>query len=228
MRSTIRACSISASSRQYLELRSRLMPYLYTAVREMHDTGLPIIRALWLHHPDDLDAVARGDEYLWGRDVLVAPVVEKGATSRKVYLPRGRWIDFWTEEPQDGGREVDRAVDLATTPLYVRAGAAIVPMGPVKQYTSEPTDAPTTFVVYPGADGTASLYEDDGHSFDYRKGAFMRIALSWRKSSGRLTMSLAPGSRMLGMTPRRFEVRLAGSRATKSVDFSGKSTTVQV
>ncbi len=101
--------------RKYLELRYRLMPYLYTAVRETHDTGMPIMRALWLHHADDPAAVARGDEYLWGRDILVAPVVEKGATTRRVYLPRGKWFDFWTEEVVDGGREIDRAVDLATT-----------------------------------------------------------------------------------------------------------------
>jgi len=140
------------------------------AVRETHETGLPIMRALWLHYPDDPAAVARGDEFLWGRDILVAPVVEKGATSRKVYLPGGAsWIDFWTEERVAGGREVDRAVDLATMPLYVRAGA-VVPMGPVKQYVDEPSDAPLEMVVYPGADGTSSLYEDDGRSFDYRQG----------------------------------------------------------
>ena len=69
--------------RKYLELRYRLMPYLYTAVRESARDGLPIMRALWLHYPDDPSAVARGDEYLWGRDILVAPVVEKGATSRR-------------------------------------------------------------------------------------------------------------------------------------------------
>ena len=93
--------------------------------------------------------------------MLVAPVVEKGATTRRVYLPRGTWFDFWTEERIDGGREIDRAVDLATMPLYVRAGA-IIPMGPVKQYTSEPSDEPLTLVVYPGADGASSWYEDDG------------------------------------------------------------------
>jgi alpha-glucosidase (family GH31 glycosyl hydrolase) len=75
--------------RKYLELRYRLMPYLYTAVRTCCETGLPIMRALWLHYPDDANAVARGDEYLWGRDILVAPVTEKGATSRRAYLPRG-------------------------------------------------------------------------------------------------------------------------------------------
>ena len=104
--------------RKYLELRYRLIPYLYTAVRECHDTGMPIIRAMWLHYPDDPIAVARGDQYLWGRDILVAPVVEKGATSRRGYLPRGRWYDFWTGAPMEGGREIDRDVDLATTPLY--------------------------------------------------------------------------------------------------------------
>ena len=72
--------------RKYLELRYRLMPYLHTAVRECHDTGLPIMRALWLHHPDDATAVARGDEFLWGRDILVAPVVQQGATSRQRVL----------------------------------------------------------------------------------------------------------------------------------------------
>jgi alpha-glucosidase/alpha-D-xyloside xylohydrolase len=213
--------------RQYLELRSRLMPYLYTALRDTAETGMPIIRALWLHHSDDQAAVARGDEYLWGRDMLVAPVVEKGATTRRLYLPRGRWIDFWTEGTLNGGREIDRAVDLSITPLYVRAGA-VIPMGPVKQYTSEPSSAPTTLVVYPGADGSSSLYEDDGKSFDYRAGAWMRIAMQWQQSTRRLTLSLAPGSRMLPPTPRRFDVRVAGSKTTKSVEFSGKTVTVQM
>jgi alpha-glucosidase/alpha-D-xyloside xylohydrolase len=213
--------------RKYLELRSRLMPYLYTAVREMHDTGLPIIRALWLHYPDDPAATARGDEYLWGRDILIAPVVEKGAASRALYLPRGRWIDFWTEEAVNGGREIDRAVDLATTPLYVRAGA-VVPMGPVRQYTSEPVVAPPTLVVYAGADGAASLYEDDGKSFAYRQGAWVRIAMRWQDATRRLTLSLASGSRMLPPATRRFDVRVAGSNVTKSVRFSGKPITVQM
>ena len=80
-------------------------------------TGMPILRALWLHYRDDVAAVARGDDYLWGPDLLVAPVVEKGATSRRLYLPGGAWFDFWTEERIDGGREIDCAVDLATVPL---------------------------------------------------------------------------------------------------------------
>jgi alpha-glucosidase (family GH31 glycosyl hydrolase) len=85
---------------------------------------------LWLHYPDDPTAVARGDQYLYGRDILVAPVVEKGATSRSLYLPHGTWYDFWTHEKMEGGREITRKVDLETIPLYVRAGG-IIPIIPL-------------------------------------------------------------------------------------------------
>jgi alpha-glucosidase/alpha-D-xyloside xylohydrolase len=114
--------------KKYLELRYRLLPYVYSAVRECCTTGLPVMRALWLHYPDDGIAVARGDEYTWGRDILVAPVTEKGAARRNVYLPRGNWYDFWTEERLGGGKEITRDVDLATMPLYVREGS-IIPLG---------------------------------------------------------------------------------------------------
>jgi len=87
--SELHNAAVEPICRQYLELRYRLMPYLYSAVRECCQTGMPIIRSLWLHYRDDAVATARGDEYLWGRDILVAPVTERGATSRKLYLPRG-------------------------------------------------------------------------------------------------------------------------------------------
>jgi alpha-glucosidase (family GH31 glycosyl hydrolase) len=211
--------------RTYLELRYRLMPYLYSAVHETSRTGMPILRAMWLHYPDDPVATARGDQYLWGRDLLVAPVVDKGATSRRLYLPRGAWFDFWTEERVEGGREIDRAVDLATTPLYVRAGA-ILPMGPVKQYTSEIVAAPLSVTVYPGADGSFELFEDDGTSFEYRRGAWMGITFLWSDRDRRLSLALTPGSRMRAPIVREVEVRLAGQKAATSVKFSGRPLSV--
>jgi alpha-glucosidase/alpha-D-xyloside xylohydrolase len=218
---------VEVISRKYLELRYRLMPYLQTAVRETHETGLPIMRALWLHYPDDPTAVARGDEYLWGRDILVAPVVEKGATGRRLYLPKGTWIDYWTEKAENGGREFERPVDLSTMPLYVRAGA-VVPHGPVKQYVDEPTTEPMTLVVYPGADGRSTWYEDDGKSFDYRKGAFMKVTMAWRDTTKRLTLDLVSGSRMLAPLRRQIAVRLAGQTAIKTITFEGKRLTVDL
>ncbi len=213
--------------RKYLELRYRLLPYTYTAVKECCETGLPVIRALWLHYSDDPPAVARGDQYLWGRDLLVSPVVEQGASSRRLYLPRGRWFDFWTEESLEGGREIERKVDLATMPLHVRGGA-ILPLGPVRQYVDEPVDGPTTLVVYPGADAAASIYEDDGRSFNYRKGEWMRIELSWRDADRRLSLRLAQGSRMLAPARRAFEVRLAGEQSTRSLVFDGRPLEIRL
>ena len=219
--------AIEPICRKYLELRYRLMPYAYSALRETHETGLPMVRALWLHFPDDTIATARGDQYMWGPDMLVAPVVVKGATSRRVYLPRGTWHDFWTNERVDGGRELERAVDLATMPLYVRAGA-VIPMGPVKQYAEEPSSEPTDLVVYPGADGSSFLYDDDGHTFDYRKGEWTGVEMAWSDRARTLTLSLARGSKVLGGATRAFRVRVAGTSAVTAVEFDGKARRLKV
>jgi alpha-glucosidase (family GH31 glycosyl hydrolase) len=207
--------------KKYLELRYQLMPYLYSAVKECCETGVPIVRAMWLHYPDDATAVARGDQYLYGRDILVAPVVEKGAVSRSVYLPRGAWYDLWTHERIEGGREVVRKVDLETMPVYVRAGA-VIPMGPVKQYTGEKVDEPLALWVHPGADGAFSLYEDDGRTFDYRKGDFMRLDFAWSDRRRRLSVRLAKGSKVLGPARKKMVVRIAGESQTRDFVFDGR------
>jgi alpha-glucosidase/alpha-D-xyloside xylohydrolase len=188
---------------------------------------MPILRALWLHYPEDEAAVARGDEYLWGRDILVAPVVEKGATSRRLYLPRGIWYDFWTGDRIQGPREYDRAVDLNVMPLFVRAGA-LVPLGPVKQFVSEPIDAPPTIQVYPGADGRFVLYEDDGTTFDYQRGDWMGLELLWTDRQRRLDVRLADGSRMRPPDERRIRVQIAGASSARDVIFSGKPIEVRL
>jgi alpha-glucosidase (family GH31 glycosyl hydrolase) len=207
--------------RKYLDLRYQLMPYLYSVVRECCLTGLPIMRALWLHDPDDPVGRARGDEFLWGPNILVAPITEKGAAKRTVYVPRGLWYDYWTGEPIEGGREITRAVDLATLPLYVRGGT-ILPMGPVKQWTTETSEAPLTLRLYSGANGRFLLYEDDGISFGYRKGDWMGIELAWNDQDRRLTLRLADGSRMRPPLERKIEVQRVREKTTASTVFSGK------
>jgi alpha-glucosidase (family GH31 glycosyl hydrolase) len=210
--------------RKFLELRYRMLPYLYSAVRECAVTGMPIMRALWLHFPDDPKAVACADEYLWGRSLLVAPVVEKGATARPLYLPRGAWYDFWTGERLDGGREISRPVDLETIPLYVRAGS-ILPLGPVKQFAAEKVDGPLSLSIYPGADASFLLYEDDGASFNYRQGEWMGIQMTWDDALRTLHLHLAPGSRMIPPKPRAIRVQLA--ETTRNLVFDGNPLEVQ-
>jgi alpha-glucosidase/alpha-D-xyloside xylohydrolase len=214
---------VEPTCRKYLELRYRLLPYLYSAVHECATTGMPIMRALWLHFPDDPKAVECGDQYLWGRNVLVAPVVEKGATTRRIYLPRGAWYDFWTHERVEGGREINRPVDLETMPLYVREGS-ILPLGPVKQFTGEIVEEPLSVSIYPGTDASFLLYEDDGSSFNYRKGEWMGMQMAWDDARRILSLNLAPGSRLLPPESRAIAIKVAGT--TRSLTFEGKPVQV--
>jgi alpha-glucosidase (family GH31 glycosyl hydrolase) len=206
--------------RKYLNLRYQLLPYLYSAVYETHRTGLPVMRALWLAFPNDRRALAVDDAYLWGDSLLVAPVTTQGAEQRTVYLPTGTWYDFWSHTKIEGGSEVSAMADLATMPMYVRAGA-IVPMGPVKQYATEPSSAPLDLYIYPGSDGAFTLYEDDGVSTDHMRGVSSQIELAWTDASRTLAMKLGGASRMYPFTTRRFAVHVIGATEAVEVVFAG-------
>ncbi|HEX5221168.1 MAG TPA: TIM-barrel domain-containing protein [Verrucomicrobiae bacterium] len=230
-RAELRNAEVEPICRKYLELRYRLLPYNYSLVREACDRGLPMMRALWLHYPDDAEAVKLGGEYLWGRDVLVAPVVEKGATTRRVYLPEGTWFDWWTGKQHPGKQWIERPVDLATLPLYVRAGA-IIPFDPIRQFTAQSVSEPPTVLVFPGANGEFTLYDDDGQSLAYRtandpKATWIRFR--WDDAKRRLTiepdkrMKKWPGGR------REFAFKALGSNLEpKRIEFQGKRVVVNL
>jgi alpha-glucosidase/alpha-D-xyloside xylohydrolase len=217
--------AIEPVARKYDELRYQLMPYTYTLAREARDTGLPLMRALWLHYPNDANVKGLGTEYLWGRDLLIAPVFQKDATQRDVYLPGGDWYDWWTNEKSAGGRNVTRAVDLATMPIYVRAGA-IIPFDPVRQYTSEVVNEPTALRVYRGANGQFTLYEDDGTTQQYLAGNATWTQLRWNDATRQLSIQPVNNSR-----PRAshiFNVVLLPEGTTKRVTYAGKPMTVVI
>jgi alpha-glucosidase/alpha-D-xyloside xylohydrolase len=182
---------------------------------------------MWLHYPKDATAVARGDQYLYGRDILVAPVVEKGATSRSVYLPAGAWFDFWTRTKHEGGREIVRDVDLATIPLYVRAGA-LLPMDPVRQYTAEKVDGPMTLWIYPGANGKSTLYIDDGETFDYHKGKCTHVEIEWNDTQRRINLRLKDKSQMITQAKRHIQARVVGEEGHKDIIFEGRPVSVRL
>jgi alpha-glucosidase/alpha-D-xyloside xylohydrolase len=207
----------------YDELRYQLLPYTYTLAWEARATGMPLMRALWLHYPDDPVARGLGSEYLWGRDLLIAPVFEKGATSRAVYLPAGTWYDWWTNQPLTGGTTIRRQIDLSIMPIYVRAGA-IIPFDPIRQYTSQPVTSPTTLRIYPGADGEFTLYDDDGISQQYLRGHATWIRLTWDDRAR--TLTLQPGA-PAGLTSqpvrRRFILRdMTRPAAAKTILYNGQ------
>jgi alpha-glucosidase/alpha-D-xyloside xylohydrolase len=211
--------------RKYLELRYEMLPYIYSAVEQAHRTGLPLMRVLWLDWSQDEKAALIADQYLWGDHFLVAPVLEPGATQRKIYLPAGTWWDFWSNRKTEGGAEIVREVDLSTIPLYVRAGA-IVPMGPARQHAMERSEEPVTLRVYPGADGRSSWYEDDGISFAYRKGQFTRIDCIWQDSLRKLTLDLAAGR--MSSTPRKVRIQAMDTGATKIISPANRVNVVEL
>jgi alpha-glucosidase/alpha-D-xyloside xylohydrolase len=225
-RAELHNAEVEPICRQYLELRYRLLPYNYTLARAAADTGLPLMRALWLHHADDPEAVKLGSEYLWGRDLLVAPVVEKGAKSRRVYLPAGTWHDWWTGEKLEGHRWIERPVDLATLPLYARAGA-IIPLDPVRQFTAQPVTEPTTLRVHSGADGEFVLYDDDGVSLDYQRDVATWTRLRWNDRTRTLAIEPDARSRMKPSQARRFDVVLTPANARQAVEYTGQRVEVK-
>jgi alpha-D-xyloside xylohydrolase len=218
----------------YDELRYRLMPYIYTTAAETYHHDGAIMRGLVMDFPDDPAVRKIDDEYLFGRAFLAAPVTRFKARSRSVYLPSGAsWYDFETGRLYPGGRGVEAPAPLARMPLFVRAGA-IVPMGPVQQYVGEKAGAPITLVVFTGHDGRFELYEDDGLSNGYERGAFSRIPISWDQASGRLTIGARTGT-FTGMAERRvFKVRFIADgvsptgfdAADATVDYAGAPVTV--
>jgi alpha-glucosidase/alpha-D-xyloside xylohydrolase len=211
--------------RDYLNLRYRLLPFLYSSAAQTHATGLPLIRPIWFAARTDEKALSRADEFLFGDSFLVAPVLRPGASRRAVYLPAGKWWDYWTGEAMEGGRELSRPVDLKTMPLYVKAGA-IVPFGPVRQYTAEPVDGTVTLRIYPGADGRFALYEDDGESFRYEQGQFTRVVCEWRDRERTLTLRV--DSRGRPATGRNMQVSLVGSAVPRAITLTGPVTVVKL
>jgi len=219
--------AIEPIARRYAELRYQLLPYTYTLAREARDTGLPLMRAMWLHYPGDARARGLGSQYLWGRDLLVAPVFTKGAASRDVYLPDGVWYDWWTNERLAGGRVVTRHVDLATMPLYVRAGA-LIPVDPARQHTGEAVTEPTTIRTYAGASGSFTLYDDDGISQAYLAGRGTWIRFAWDEAARRLTIEPGAAAGQAGALPRRaFRILVLPDGATRDVVYEGRRVHVR-
>ena len=171
-----------AIRRRYIELRYKLMPYIYTGIEETSRTGLPFMRPVFLDYPQAEDFYGDDRDFLFGRDLLVEPVVTEMVDALDVHLPAGEWYDYWTGAKHSAADKISLHPALDETPLYVRAGA-IIPTQPVVQNTGETPKSPLELRVYPGEDCRGSLYQDDGHTFAYQKGEFLRVNYSCQLSS---------------------------------------------
>ena len=189
---------------KYIRLRYRLLPYTYSAVAAVTREDASLMRALFLDYPEDQRTWDEDTEFLYGKSILVAPVSTEDDT-RSVYLPEGRWMGFWDGARLNGGVSFNRTFARDELPLYVKAGA-ILPMGPEVQYAAEKPWDDLQVRIYTGADGSFTLYEDEGDGYGYEKGACSTIAFDWDDAEGILTIGPRQGSYPGMIAERTFRV----------------------
>ena len=198
-----------------LKRRYELLPYIYSNTAEVSFKGSTLMRPLVFDFADDSEALSQKHEYMFGRSLLVSPVTESGVTKWKTYLPKakGGWYDYHTLQHYDGGQTVTTDVDLSYIPVFVRAGSIL------------PLDGDRV-MVFPGADGSFTLYEDDGTTTYYEQGASSTIYFDWEQQRQRLTIGKRVGN-FDGMSKRRtFKVLMVEENSNikyvKDLQYNGK------
>ena len=184
-----------------MQLRYRLMPYLYSLAAKVYFDDYTLMRGLPMDYPEDPEVRDLSDQWMLGPAFMPCPVYEYEARSREVYFPEGGWYDFYTGEYIQGGRRLTVDAPYERMPLYVREGS-IVPIGPAIEWTGDNSQSHITFRVYAGKDADFTLYEDDGTTYAYEKGQYSTIEVHWHDASHTFTIDARKGS-FPGMSPRR-------------------------
>jgi len=207
--------------RKMLNLRYRLLPYIYSASWQVTRKGSTLMRPLVMDFCGDTVSVKQPYEYMFGKAFLVAPVTEAGATQRDVRLPEfPLWYDFWTGSVYRGGQTIRADAPLDKIPLFVKAGS-IVPLGPVVQYAREKEKEPLEIWVYEGANGAFTLYEDEGDNYNYEKGMYATVSFTWDDENKTLTIDDREGSFPGMQAERRFNIRLASGNKKAGIETTG-------
>jgi alpha-D-xyloside xylohydrolase len=217
-------------------LRYRMLPYIYSLAWMTTHQGYTPMRAMAMDFRTDVRAANVGDQFMYGPALLVSPVTEPGATDRRLYLPQGRWYDFWSGTVRDGGKMITELAPLDRIPLFVRAGS-ILPLGPEMEWATQKTPDPMEVRVYAGADGNFNLYEDENDNYNYEKGSYATIPLHWDDGKQTLTVGACKGEFPGMLRTRTFRVVFVGEKhgagveasesADKVVAYAGQEVTVK-
>ena len=224
-------------NRASIELRYQLLPYIYTLFREHEQTGMPVMRPLWFNYPADYNTYSPAlplEQFLLGRDLLVAPVLTEGSIKRPVYFPKGdAWIDWWTGARYEGGTFAEIDAPLSRLPLFARVGA-VIPVQPVVQHTGEMARAPLSVTVVAGADGDGRIHQDAGDGYGYRLSAWRATSVTQTggtvrfKHTGDFREARAVSLvEVLGLNDKPKEIRVDG-REAKNVSFERDARRLRV
>ncbi|MDR3653615.1 MAG: glycoside hydrolase family 31 protein [Paludibacter sp.] len=213
----------------YDNLRYRLMPYIYSLSWKITNEGYTIMRSLAFDFRNDPAIKSIPDEYMFGTAFLVSPVTERMYSlpnsknikkTRKVYLPKSTlWLDFWTGKKYEGGQTIDASAPIETLPLYIKAGS-IVPMGPYLQYATEKPANPLELRIYPYANGSFTLYEDENNTYDYEKGVFATISFKWNDTKHELIIDKRQGSFPGMLNDRTFKIIIVNATKGTGVEMT--------
>jgi alpha-glucosidase len=164
-------------TRKFVSLRYQLLPYLYTMFWQYIEEGVPMLKPLVYYDQDDTQTHYRNDEFIFGNQILVCPILEPNAVGRRMYIPRGEWYNYWTNELFIGGKEIWIDTKFDEIPVFVKAGA-IIPKYPVQQYVGElEFDELTLDVYYKNGKEQSAVYEDAQDGYDYKKGRYSYLSL---------------------------------------------------
>ena len=213
-----------------IELKYQLFPYLYTYSRKAHDTGLPITRGLFMEYPNDAEAAKIDNQFIFGEELLVAPVLKKGERVKRVYLPEGEWIDFNDKKTEYlGGEKLPYKAPLNTIPIFVKKGS-IIPMMPIMQYIGEKRDYPVTFHIFPNYEdekASFTLYEDEGENQDYLKGIFSLTYIVCTTVSSGFNIDISPEDKGFNQSDKRnFVLSILTDKKPTSVSINGNAATL--
>jgi len=213
--------SVEALSRRYIELRYRLLPYLYSLFHESHRYGTPVLRPAWWHAQDDSVAMGCGDQFLLGDGLMIAPVMRQGAVARMVYLPAGQWYDFWTGHRHQGRRHIVADAALDTIPIYVRAGT-ILPIGDAVQHTGEAVSDTMELHVWAGGEGEFVWAEDDGETLAHERGDYFEKRMEVYGTTTHGAMRMEPREGAYASRVRVWDVLVRGVSQDAVIRVDGK------
>lgn len=223
----------------YNKLRYRLMPYIYSLTGKVYHDDYTIMRALVMDFAEDKNVLEIGDQFMFGPNLLINPVTEYKARSRKLYLPANTgWYNLYEGTYQTGGRHIEADAPYERMPIFVKEGA-ILPFGPEIQYTTEKPADIITLYVYGGKDGSFELYEDENTNYNYEKGQYARIPISYDEASKTLEFGVQQGQEFEGMLRKRtFNIVYVNPDKPRKMEFdaspdqvvryTGKAKTVKL
>ncbi|MFR9603271.1 MAG: glycoside hydrolase family 31 protein [Rikenellaceae bacterium] len=211
-----------AMARKFIDLRYQLMPYIYSEAWKITNDGHVMMSPLAYYYPEDKNTWSIDDQLFFGESIMAAFVTEYEQRQKEVYLPKGEWYDFWTNEKFKGGQHVTVDTPFDQIPLFVKAGS-IIPFGPKIQYATQPTTEPTHIRIYPGKDAEYTLYFDDNNSYDYEKGIFSEVEFTFNNSKNKLEIEKGDGKYIdFEANPMTFTIDVMGTDKSYEVTFNGK------